>query len=82
MRSVGAEQLDNVRFVQGRLPNLDEHDLAGADLIICSSVLEYVEDIDSALSLLAHLLRPGGTLLLSLPTLLSVSGRTSGSRTG
>ena len=67
------EQLDNVRFVQGRLPNLDEHDLAGADLIICSSVLEYVEDIDSALSLLARLLRPGGTLLLSLPTLLSVS---------
>ena len=67
------KRLDNVRFVQGRLSELDEHELAGADLIICSSVLEYVDDIDGALSLLARLLRPGGTLLLSLPTLLSLS---------
>ena len=66
-------RLDNVRFVQGRLSDLDEHDLTGADLIICSSVLEYVDDIDGALTILARLLRPGGTLLVSLPTLFSLS---------
>lgn len=66
-------RLENVRFVQGLLPDLDEQGLDNADLIICSSVLEYVDDLDAALRRLARLLRPGGTLVLSMPTLLCVN---------
>lgn len=38
-----------------------------ADMILCSSVLEYVSDIEGALAGLATLLRPGGVLLFSVP---------------
>lgn len=68
-----AQGLDNARFVQGRLPELDEARLGGAQLIICSSVLEYVEDLDGALGQLARLLKPGGTLLVSMPNLYGIN---------
>ncbi|HXU82135.1 MAG TPA: glycosyltransferase [Polyangia bacterium] len=69
-------RLEHVHFVQGRLPALteieDEADLAGSDLVICSSVLEYVDDLDAALGLIGRLVRPGGTALLSMPNLFGL----------
>lgn len=44
----------------------------GFDGALCFSVLEYVADPDSALAMLASLLKPGGVLLLSVPNRLSV----------
>ena len=35
---------------------------AGADLVICHNVLEYVDSPSDALSAVAHVLRPGGTV--------------------
>jgi SAM-dependent methyltransferase len=55
-------------------PNLETHigdfmsaDLSPADLVLCSSVLEYAPDLERAIARLATLVADGGTLLASLP---------------
>jgi SAM-dependent methyltransferase len=63
----------NVTFLEARLPHVDEARLGTADLILSSSVVEYVEDLDATLALFCRLLRPGGVLLVSMPNLVSVS---------
>lgn len=45
------------------------------DLVLSSSVLEYVPDLDGALAQFAHRLRPGGHLLVSLPNRRSLYRR-------
>jgi len=65
--------LQNVKFSQGFLPNVDEAQFADADLLISSSVVEYVDDLDATLALFARALKPGGTLILSMPNVLSIS---------
>jgi len=65
--------VENVRFFQGRLPHIDETGLSGADLVVSSSVVEYVDDLDGTLALFARLLRPGGTLVISMPNATSLS---------
>jgi 2-polyprenyl-6-hydroxyphenyl methylase/3-demethylubiquinone-9 3-methyltransferase len=68
-----ARALENVRFVQGRLPDIDVSGLQNADLIISSSVLEYVEDLDRTLALIAGLLKPQAALIVSMPNVHSLS---------
>lgn len=68
-----ARGLAGVRFVQARLPHVDEAELGGAELIISSSLVEFIDDLDGTLALFARLLAPGGRLILSMPNLLSVS---------
>jgi 2-polyprenyl-6-hydroxyphenyl methylase/3-demethylubiquinone-9 3-methyltransferase len=65
--------LQNVRFVQARLPEIDESDCHDADLIISSSVVVYVEDLDATLALFARLMKPKGALVISMPNRASVS---------
>jgi 2-polyprenyl-3-methyl-5-hydroxy-6-metoxy-1,4-benzoquinol methylase len=65
--------LQNVRFSQGRLPAVDETGLTNADLLISSSVVEYVDDLDSCLGLFGRLLKPNGVMILSMPNVFSVS---------
>jgi 2-polyprenyl-3-methyl-5-hydroxy-6-metoxy-1,4-benzoquinol methylase len=69
--------LGQVRFIQAPLPYLDgleaKADLGDADLVICASLLESVDDLDTGLSLLARLARQGGTVLVSMPNLLGIS---------
>lgn len=55
----------NVAFAQARLE--DERPPGSWDVVLCSSVLEYVADFDTALMSLARLLRPGGRLIVSVP---------------
>jgi 2-polyprenyl-3-methyl-5-hydroxy-6-metoxy-1,4-benzoquinol methylase len=68
-----ARGLADMRFIQARLPAIDEAELAGADLIISSSLVEFVEDLDGTLALFARLLCPGGTLVVSMPNAFSLS---------
>jgi 2-polyprenyl-3-methyl-5-hydroxy-6-metoxy-1,4-benzoquinol methylase len=68
-----ARGLEHLRFMQGRLPDVKTDGLENADLIISSSVVEYVEDLDGALALFARLLKPNATLIVSMPNLCSVS---------
>jgi len=65
--------IPNIRFLQARLPDVDESKLGKADLVISSSVVEYVEDLDATLALFSRLLLPGGALLISMPNVMSVS---------
>ena len=43
-----------------------------AGLVICSSVMEYVDDYEAVLRQFHSMLKPGGVLLLSLPNSLSL----------
>lgn len=65
--------LDTLRFVRGTLPRVDETELVNADLVISSSVVEYVTDLDATLALFARCLKPGAPLVLSMPNALSIS---------
>lgn len=65
--------LNNVRFIHGTLPHIDATALKRADLLISSSVVEYVQELDETLALFARLLKPGGVLIVSMPNVHSVS---------
>jgi len=65
--------LQNVRFMQARLPAVDEPALRNADLVISSSVIEYVPDLEATLALFGRLVKPGGTLIVSMPNRQSLS---------
>jgi len=67
------EGLQNIRFVRGTLPEVDESALEPADLVISSSVVEYVERLDDTLALFVRHLKPAGVLIISMPNLFSVS---------
>jgi 2-polyprenyl-6-hydroxyphenyl methylase/3-demethylubiquinone-9 3-methyltransferase len=63
------------KYVLASLPLSEELSKAyedSAGLIICSSVMEYVDDYETVLRQFHSLLKPGGLLLLSLPNRLSV----------
>ena len=53
------EQVDTI----ARLPLVSN----SCDGVLCSSVLEYVSDVDACLKEFARVLRPGGLLLVSVP---------------
>jgi 2-polyprenyl-3-methyl-5-hydroxy-6-metoxy-1,4-benzoquinol methylase len=57
----------NATFLQIRIEQLEPADIGRFDLIVCSSVLEYVDDLWASIHRLTELLVPGGVLLLSLP---------------
>jgi 2-polyprenyl-3-methyl-5-hydroxy-6-metoxy-1,4-benzoquinol methylase len=65
--------IENVAFIESRLPALPELGSIKADLVISSSVVEYVDDLDQALSRLVQLLNPRGTLIISIPNAASIS---------
>lgn len=59
-----------IRFIQSKIPLRE--DLPTAELIICSSLLEYVADLDGVIRWMHSLLSESGTLILSLPNADSV----------
>jgi 2-polyprenyl-6-hydroxyphenyl methylase/3-demethylubiquinone-9 3-methyltransferase len=65
--------IENLRFMEGRLPQVDESRLPQANLLISSSVIEYVEDLDATLALFARHVVPGGHLILSMPNVWCIS---------
>jgi SAM-dependent methyltransferase len=66
--------LTNIEFFQARLPVVeDESRVANADLLIGSSVVEYVPDLEAALALFSRLLKPHGSLILSMPNVWCIN---------
>jgi len=59
--------LTNVELRCCDIGALEEGASPEAELIICSSVLEYVDDLTATLELLLRLLRGGGVIIFSLP---------------
>lgn len=62
----------NTEFDVLRLEQLPDHVSQSFDLVMCSSVLEYVADFWRAVDSLASRLAPRGTMLFSVPNTLSV----------
>ncbi len=62
----------NVRFEQCRIEELPRLNIRPVDLLLCSSVLEYIDGLASSLAVLSSLLRPGGVMIASLPNKLSL----------
>lgn len=58
---------NNVTFVQADIASLPGIAREPVDLIICSSVLEYVDDLDGALHTFASAVAPGGIVAISMP---------------
>jgi 2-polyprenyl-3-methyl-5-hydroxy-6-metoxy-1,4-benzoquinol methylase len=56
----------NVTFRVGRLETLPELTDPGG-LVMCSSVIEYVDDFDRGMDVIAALTAPGGHLIVSIP---------------
>ncbi|MEO3783476.1 methyltransferase [Actinocorallia sp. B10E7] len=67
-----AEAGVGVRAVQGEAAGLEGAvGAAAADLVLCHSVLQYVDDLDAAVGSLVAALRPGGGLSLLVPGALA-----------
>jgi glycosyltransferase involved in cell wall biosynthesis/SAM-dependent methyltransferase len=63
---------DNCSQLRSTVEDLEPAELGAFDLVLASSVLEYVDDLDKSMSVLADLSRPDGTLIVSLPNTGSV----------
>jgi len=59
--------LTNPNFKLAMLPIADYSSLPKVDLIISSSVIEYIDDIDSIIRMFHGLLKPNGKLIVSFP---------------
>jgi 2-polyprenyl-6-hydroxyphenyl methylase/3-demethylubiquinone-9 3-methyltransferase len=66
-QGAASEGLCNITHRVGLLDDLAAWEPAQFDLILSSSVLEYVEDYQATLASLVRLLRPGGRLIISMP---------------
>ncbi len=63
---VERSRMGNVRVVAGDVLGLTERE--AYDLVLCGSVLEHIEEDEKALANLAASVRPGGTVLIYVPT--------------
>lgn len=83
--SEGMHDLSREKFVQKGITNVDfvlssieaagEKFPAAFDIVTCSSVVEYLENLDQALAAMAKMVKPGGTLIISSPNRRSVFRR-------
>lgn len=59
--------LKNVRYITGDITKISDETQDKYNLITCSSVLEYIEDIDIVLEQMPSLLAENGIVLMSVP---------------
>jgi 2-polyprenyl-6-hydroxyphenyl methylase/3-demethylubiquinone-9 3-methyltransferase len=77
-QSAASEGLRNITHRVGLLDELAGWESAQFELILSSSVLEYVDDYQAALASLVRLLRPGGRMIISMPNADSLYRRIEG----
>ncbi len=63
-RNTGAK---NVDFINCNINALKQNFIDNLDMIICSSVLEYLDDLDESLKLISSFLNQKGLLIFSMP---------------
>jgi SAM-dependent methyltransferase len=64
--TVASRGLTNVEFRQAHLPIPEGHGLPAADIVISSSVIEYLDSVEQALLFIRGILKPGGVLVFSI----------------
>lgn len=62
----------NVHYIQQTLPLPDDHNFTPPDVVIMSSLLEYMDDVPQMLGQTYDLLKPNGLFLVSMPNQLSI----------
>jgi len=62
----------NLRFIHETLPLEDTSHFPKADLVLCSSMFEYIREKEQMIQCYHSLLKSGGTLLISVPNRKSV----------
>lgn len=65
-KTVASRGFNNVEFRQSRLPPASTDGLPVADIVISSSVIEYLDFVEGALAFIHAILKPGGILLFSI----------------
>ena len=66
---------DSVRYIVQSLPLEDTNEFGPQDVVVASSLLEYIDDLEPMLQQINALLTPGGLLMVSMPNRLSVYRR-------
>lgn len=61
------KDIPNTEFIQGGFPKLPIED-GVADFVICTEVIEHIEDDEKAISELYRILKPGGYLWITVPS--------------
>ena len=67
-----SKSIENAQFICKKIEDLSFLDNQSFDLIISSSVFEYLDDIESSLHSVSQLLKPEGLLMISFPNKKSV----------
>ncbi len=57
----------SMSFKQEKMPLLNLQDYGNKDVVLCSSVLEYIIDYEEVIEQFRHLLNPKGFLIVSMP---------------
>lgn len=68
-------RLDGVEIKQGDLDGLLPYDDASFDTIVCVEGLEHIENPANAIREFARLLKPDGTLIVSVPNIMNIEER-------
>lgn len=68
-------QLLDVEIRSGNMDSRLVYDDAGFDMIVCVEGLEHIENPSNAISEFARLLKPGGTLVVSVPNIMNIEER-------
>ncbi|GAB3962244.1 hypothetical protein GCM10028805_62950 [Spirosoma harenae] len=63
---------DRVHYVLHQLPLPDSSIFVSQDVVIMSSLLEYIDDVTGMLQQAREMLRPGGLLIVSVPNCTSI----------
>lgn len=67
-KDITSEGFKNIKIIQGDIPDtLYSLDSSSYDLVVASSLLEYLEDIELVLKEIMRLLKPNANLILSVP---------------
>jgi 2-polyprenyl-3-methyl-5-hydroxy-6-metoxy-1,4-benzoquinol methylase len=72
MLDIARRNCEGANFIKGSLPLRDSNLRSRFDLIICSSVIEYVDDPHETMRDMCAMLKDQGVLLVSLPNKLSL----------
>lgn len=65
----------NLHYRLAKLPLADTRAYTAQDVVIASSLLEYIDDLGEMLNQIDALLKPGGLLIVSMPNQLSLYRR-------
>jgi 2-polyprenyl-3-methyl-5-hydroxy-6-metoxy-1,4-benzoquinol methylase len=57
----------NVSFVENDIKGFSQSSAEKFDIVTCSSVVEYLDDLEGTLQAIAAIVKPGGLLLISSP---------------